>query len=247
MKEIKVLVLGSKGRMGREAVKAIKQEDGLQVIGEVDQGDDLQLALNELAPEVVVDFTIPATVFDNAKCVIANNCHPVIGASGLSLDQIEQLRSLAKEKELGGLIAPNFAIGAVLMMKFAASAAQYMPDVEIIELHHAAKIDAPSATAVRTAQMIAERRSVGSTRPVERESLRGVRGGESDGIKIHSVRLPGLVAHQEVIFGGSGQSLSIRHDSLDRASFMPGVCLACKKVTELKELVVGLENILDIV
>lgn len=244
MKEIGVLVLGSKGRMGREAVKAITQEQGLRLVGEVDRGDDLKLALNELAPDVVVDFTVPTAVFDNAKAVIANDCRPVIGASGLGFDQIKQLQKMAKEKQLGGLIAPNFAIGAVLMMKFAKSTAQYFPDVEIIELHHAAKVDAPSATAIRTAQMIAEARSGDLQKVSGRENLKCARGAESDGVRIHSIRLPGLVAHQEVIFGGSGQSLSIRHDSLDRASFMPGVCLACKKVVELKELLVGLEQLL---
>lgn len=245
MREIRVIVCGAKGRMGKEAVKAVGQEEGLRLVGEVDQGDDLALVIKEALPNVVVDFTVPSAVFDNAKCIISSKCHPVIGTSGLSLDQIKQLQKLAKEKKIGGIIAPNFALGAVLMMKFAGMAAKYFSDVEIIELHHAAKVDAPSATALRTAQLISDARgSASSARPLERESVRGARGAEIDGIRLHSVRLPGLVAHQEVIFGGSGQSLTIRHDSLDRSSFMPGVCLACKKVIELKELVVGLENVM---
>lgn len=244
MDKITVLVAGAKGRMGREAVRAISLQEEMVLVGEVDKDDDLNLALKELAPQVVVDFTVPAAVFDNAKRVLSYNCRPVIGTSGLSLDQIKELQKIAKEKKIGGIVVPNFAIGAVLMMKFAAAAAKYLSDVEIIELHHAAKVDAPSATALRTAQMIEESRAVDPIKRPERETVRGARGAESAGVKIHSVRLPGLIAHQEVIFGGSGQTLTIRHDSFDRSSFMPGVCLACKKVLELDQLVIGLEKIL---
>ena len=245
MKEIRVLVNGAQGRMGQEAVKAISLEDGLQLVGQADINDDLSAKIQETAAQVVVDFTTAAIGFENAKLIIANHTHPVIGTSGFFPEQVQQLQKMCAEQQLGGLIAPNFAIGAVLMMKYAQDAAKYLPYVEIIELHHDRKADAPSGTAIKTANLIAQTRSEKPKKKVtEKEVIAGVRGGNMENIQIHSVRLPGLVAHQEVIFGGISETLTIRHDSIHRESFMPGVCFACKKVVECKELYSGLEQIL---
>ena len=182
----------------------------------------------------------------NAMTAIKLGVSPVIGTTGLSEEAKNEIKKLAEEKKVPVFIAPNFAIGAVLMMLMARQAAKYLPDVEIIELHHDKKLDAPSGTAVQTAQLIQEVREAHKQgHPDEKEKMTGARGAEYEGIRIHSVRLPGYVAHQEVIFGGLGQTLTIRHDSLDRESFMPGVVLACKKVRALSGLTVGLEKILD--
>ena len=205
---------------------------------------DLQSSIRESGAEVVVDFTAPGAVFGNTEAIIGMGVRPVIGTSGLLPEEVEELKVLATGKKIGGIIAPNFAVGAVLMMKFAAEAAKHLPDVEIIELHHEKKADAPSGTAIKTAAMISVSRGKPSEISRGKEILPGARGARAEEVPIHSVRLPGLVAHQEVLFGGSSQTLSIRHDSIHRESFMPGVCLACRKVMDLDQLVYGLEYLL---
>ena len=253
---IKVLVNGALGRMGRTVCGAVKADSDLELVGAVDviAGEveglqvetDLDAALKKFSPEVMVDFTRPNVVFQNVMTALANKVSPVVGTTGLSDEAKEKIRARAEENRTPAFIAPNFALGAVLMMLTAQRIAKYMPDVEIIELHHDKKLDAPSGTAELTAKMISEVRPPHKQgHPDEEERLAHVRGADFDGIKIHSVRLPGYVAHQEVIFGGLGQTLTIRHDSTGRDSFMPGVVLACKKVRGLKGLTVGLDKILD--
>ena len=253
---IKVLVNGALGRMGRTVCSAVNADSELELVGAVDvlEGEveglkvetNLDAALKKFSPEVMVDFTRPAVVFDNVMTALANKVSPVVGTTGLSDDAKEKIRALAEKNQTPAFIAPNFALGAVLMMLAAQKIAKYMPDVEIIELHHDKKLDAPSGTAELTAKMIAEvRPSHKQGHPDEEERLAHVRGADFDGIRIHSVRLPGYVAHQEVIFGGLGQTLTIRHDSTGRDSFMPGVVLACKKVRNLRGLTVGLDKLLD--
>jgi len=264
--EIRVVVTGAAGRMGREVIKAVLKEQDLNLAGAIDikaVGTDvgemvglpkkgvtvqpeLRKVLENTRAHVLVDFTNPQAVIRNAKTALNNGISPVIGTTGLDEVEIEELRKVAERTGLGVLIAPNFALGAVLMMDFTRRAARYFKHVEIIELHHDQKIDAPSGTALKTAQMIeAEREPFRQGHPDEYEKILGVRGGEWKGIRIHSVRLPGLVAHQEVIFGTLGQVLTIRHDSLSRESFMPGVVLGIRRVRHLKGVVIGLENILD--
>lgn len=253
---IKVLVNGALGRMGRTVCSAVKVDAELELVGAVDafegEVDDMKVetnldaALKKFSPDVMVDFTRPNVVFANVMIALENKVSPVVGTTGLSDDAKEKIRELAEKNDTPAFIAPNFALGAVLMMLTAQKIAKYMPDVEIIELHHDKKLDAPSGTAELTAKMISEVRPPHKQgHPDEEERLPHVRGAEVDGIRIHSVRLPGYVAHQEVIFGGLGQTLTIRHDSTGRDSFMPGVVLACKKVRGLKGLTVGLDKILD--
>jgi 4-hydroxy-tetrahydrodipicolinate reductase len=263
---IKVIVCGAYGKMGREVLKAVHNDKELTLVGAVDinstgvdageligasklgvlTGNDLNQVIQETKPDVMVDFTNPASVMANIRVALEKGVRPVVGTTGLTEEHVTEVQKLCQASKLGALIAPNFAIGAILMMKMAQEAAKYLPDVEIIELHHDQKLDAPSGTALRTAELITEVR--GQHRqghPDEFEKLTGARGGEFSGIRLHSVRLPGYVAHQEVIFGGLGQTLTIRHDSISRESFMPGVTLACKKVVSLNGLVFGLEHILD--
>ena len=238
------MINGSKGRMGQESVKAVNADRELELVAQTDLGDNLFDTIKKAQAQVVVDFTTAAVVMENAVAIIESGARPVIGTSGLLPEQISKLRKLCEKHNNGGVIAPNFAIGAVLLMKYAQDAVKYFPSVEIIELHHDRKEDSPSGTAIKTANLLAESRKSVPEKINEKEILPGSRGAVSQGIRIHSVRLPGLVAHQEVIFGGQSQSLKIRHDSIDRDSFMPGVCLACKKVMKLKELVYGLEHLL---
>jgi len=244
---IKILVNGARGKMGQETVKAVQQTEGLELVGETGRSDDLTAMIKTTQADVVVDFTTAAAAFTNTCTIIAAGARPVIGSSGLVAEQMAELAQRCKEKKLGGIIAPNFSLGGVLMMRYASDCARYFPDVEIIEQHHANKADAPSGTALRTAELIAaakELAEVSAVPDISHEKFPGVRGGRYQNIPIHSVRLPGLLAHQEVIFGGVGETLTIRHDSFNRISFMPGVCLACHKVMELDHLVVGLEHII---
>ncbi len=195
--------------------------------------------------DVWVDFTAPKFAYENTFFALGNGFAPVVGTTGFTPDQIEDLTALSMEKKLGGLIAPNFAIGAILLMQFAAQAAKYFPNLEIIELHHDKKKDAPSGTAVKTAELISQvRENCQQGAMDEEELMAGARGAEFDGFRIHSVRLPGLVAHQEVIFGAQGEGLTIRHDSYDRVSFMAGVNLGIKEVVKREKLVYGLEHLL---
>lgn len=244
---INILVNGYRGKMGQEAVRAIEASgDDLNLVGTADTGEDIVALIHKSKAQVVLDFTRADTVYTNTKLIISAGANPVIGTTGLTREQIQELKILCETKKLGALIIPNFSIGAVLMMKYARDAARYFPDVEIIELHHNQKQDSPSGTAIKTAEMIAQNRS-SKNKSFEintKETIPGARGALGYDIPIHSLRLSGLVAHQEVIFGGEGETLTLRHDSLHRQSFMPGVCLACKKVVELDGLVEGLEFIL---
>jgi 4-hydroxy-tetrahydrodipicolinate reductase len=264
MGQIRVLVSGACGRMGREVVKTVLNDEQMNLVGAIDQmhaGKDigmmvggeatgivvennLQQALERYRPDVMVDFTTPATVIDNLRAAIKSGIHAVVGTTGISNDDLEEIAGLCEQYQANALVAPNFAIGALLMMRCAAMAAKYFPQVEIIELHHDQKLDAPSGTSIKTAEMILAGRGEMEIHPVGEEKIQGVRGGEMNGIHLHSVRLPGLIAHQEVIFGGEGQTLIIRHDSLSRESFMPGVALAVKKIIENPGLTYGLEKFL---
>ncbi|MDA0857162.1 MAG: 4-hydroxy-tetrahydrodipicolinate reductase [Proteobacteria bacterium] len=242
---MRVLVNGAKGRMGQEVVKAVTAAADLELVDQTDLGDDLIARIKASQAQAVVDFTTAAVAFENTRKILEAGVHPVVGTSGLLAEQVAELQQLAKDKDIGGLIAPNFAIGAVLLMKYAQDAAKYLPDVEVIELHHNRKADAPSGTAVKTAQLIAEaRQEIPKALVEETELFEGARGSEVHGVRVHSLRLPGLVAHQEVIFGGTGETLTIRHDSIHRESFMPGVCLACRKVIGTQQLFYGLEHLL---
>jgi 4-hydroxy-tetrahydrodipicolinate reductase len=245
MDKIKVIVNGCLGKMGREVVKAISKESDLALVGGVDMQNtgtdigeaagigklnvkvtsDLGQTIKNTGADVVVDFTIPKSVMSAITIIAENKAHAVVGTTGLTEENLKEIDALCKKNKVNTLVAPNFAIGAVLMMKFATEAARHMPKAEIIELHHDQKLDAPSGTSIKTAEMMKK-------------------SSEMKNIPIHSVRLPGLVAHQEVILGGIGQTLTIRHDSISRESFMPGVILAIKKIKGCNGLVYGLENIL---
>jgi len=251
--------------MGRETVKAVFQDPELELVGAVDRtlngvpvqdvlgfdvgglrfSNDLDKTLLEQQADVMVDFTTPATMKGNIDKAIDYGIRPVVGTTGMTPEEIAAWDLRCKQRGIGGLIAPNFAIGAILMMKFAQQAARYLPHVEIIEMHHDQKLDAPSGTALKTLELIAqEREKMAQGHPHEHETLAGARGGDYEGMRVHSVRLPGYVAHQEVIFGGLGQTLTIRHDSINRESFMPGVVLSCKEVMKYEGMVYGLENLL---
>lgn len=253
---IKVIVAGFKGRMGSTAVDMIKNDSELELAALLDpfaaekEIDGVPVFTDKsdlvgLDAEVWVDFTIPKVAYENTHFALENGFRPVVGTTGFTQEQIADLMTLSADKKLGGLIAPNFAIGAVLLMEFAAKASKYFPDLEIIELHHDKKKDAPSGTAVKTAELIREARAYKKQGTAdEEETLVGARGAEFDGFRIHSVRLPGLVAHQEVIFGAQGEGLTLRHDSYDRISFMNGVNLGIKEVVQREQLVYGLEHLL---
>jgi 4-hydroxy-tetrahydrodipicolinate reductase len=245
---IRVGVLGARGRMGSTVVQAVTGADGLTVGAEVDEGDSRDALIG---CDVVVDFTRPDVVLDNLRWCVGHGLDTVVGTSGFGDERLAQVRDwLAAAPGVRVLIAPNFSVGAVLMMRFAQQAARFFESTEVIELHHAAKADAPSGTALRTASMIADaRKQAGLAAPPDATAseLPGARGAEVDGIHVHSVRVAGLVAHQEVLLGGHGETLTIRHDSLDRASFMPGVLLAARKLTTLPPgLTVGLDALLDL-
>ena len=241
---IKVAVLGSRGRMGSEVVKAVNEAKDLELVAELDLGDSLDTLVTKGA-QVVVDFTTPDSVMANLEFVISKNIHAVIGTTGFDDARIAKIKSLLSTSKSGVLIAPNFAIGAVLMMEFATKAAKYFESAEIIELHHPNKVDAPSGTAARTAELMsAVRKEAGlSAGPdATTTSLDGARGANVGQIPVHSVRLRGLVAHQEVLLGGIGETLTIRHDSIDRVGFMPGVLLGVRQVVNHPGLTFGLEN-----
>lgn len=267
---IRVGVCGAAGRMGKEVVKAVMAESDMQLVMAVDIGrtgedaaavagssipsggvlveTDLEVAIQSKKPDVVVDFTSPDAILENVLTVLQGGGRSVIGTTGLSPEGVVRIEKEVAERNLAALIAPNFAIGAVLLMKFAQEASRYFDHAEIIELHHNQKLDAPSGTALRTASLMSKvQPRFGRTNrdESEKETLAGARGGRTEAnIRIHSVRLPGLVAHQEVIFGAAGQTLTIRHDSLDRISFMPGVILAIRKITSVRGVVYGLENLM---
>jgi 4-hydroxy-tetrahydrodipicolinate reductase len=242
---INVAVLGARGRMGSEVVKAVEATDGLALVAALDMGDSLE-QLKGSAAHVVVDFTTPDSVMDNLEFLINNGINVVVGTTGFDDAKLETVRRwLAQNPSVGVLIAPNFAIGAVLMMEFAEKAARYFESAEIIELHHPAKVDAPSGTAARTAELMSAARKaagLGSMPDATTTSLAGARGALVGQIPVHSVRARGLVAHQEVLFGGLGETLTIRHDSIDRAGFMPGVVLGVRKIVNTPGLTHGLDK-----
>lgn len=242
--QTRILVNGAHGRMGQEAVRAISNTPDLLVVAQTGREDDLAAAIKLSQAQLVVDFTNADVAFRSAKTIIEADAHPVMGTTGFLDGQVEQLQAMCAAKRLGGIIAPNFSLGAVLMMRFAAEAARYFPHVEIIEMHHPAKLDAPSGTALNTAEMIAKARVREPAPQQGKELLVGARGAQTKGIAIHSVRLPGVLAEQEVCFGGAGETLSIRHRALNRETFMDGLLLACRKVTQLSSLIYGLEMIL---
>lgn len=266
MEQIRVAIAGAKGRMGQAAVKMVLDEEAFIFVRGIDRvlngedvgkvigsgaigvtfSNDINAVLAGDRPDVLLDLTQPQAAKRHVPLALQYGVRPVVGTTGWSEEELSELDKLAAERGVGAVIAPNFAIGAVLMMQFAKEAAKYLPHVEIVEMHHDQKLDAPSGTAIKTAELIAENRDeMKQGHPEESELLEGARGGYIDGMRLHSVRLPGLIAHQQVLFGGPGQSLSIRHDSYNRESFMPGIKLAIKKVMALDRLVYGLEHLLD--
>jgi 4-hydroxy-tetrahydrodipicolinate reductase len=267
MEQIKIIIAGPRGRMGSEAVKLVTNIDHFELLAVVDHKYDgmmlsdlegfhsihnvpvytnIETCLQNVHADVLIDLTTPEVGMHHAKTALTNNVRPVVGTTGFTAKDLEELEHICHEKKLGCIIAPNFAIGAVLMMKFSQMAAKYFNDIEIIELHHDQKLDAPSGTAVKTAEMIsAVREEKNQGHPNEKETIQGARGATFDGMHIHSVRLPGLVAHQQVLFGSEGQTLTIRHDSYHRGSFMSGVKVAVESVMTHNTFVYGLENILE--
>ncbi|OZM57291.1 4-hydroxy-tetrahydrodipicolinate reductase [Lottiidibacillus patelloidae] len=263
---INIVVAGPRGKMGSETLRLIEQTEHFNLVGCLDRKNeqmkvkdieglpnldapiytDINQCFTELRPDVFIDFTTYEAGKKNMVTALEFGIRPVIGSSGFTEDDEKELKTLTREKSLGAIIAPNFALGAVLMMKFAQMAAKHFPDVEIIEQHHDGKLDAPSGTGIKTAEMIAAVRTEKKQgNPDEKELIEGARGADIQGIKLHSIRLPGLIAHQEVLFGAEGQTLKIRHDSLNRTSFMSGVKLAVETVMHLDDLVYGLENIIE--
>jgi 4-hydroxy-tetrahydrodipicolinate reductase len=247
LEPVRVGVLGARGRMGMEVCRTVESADDLDLVAMIDQGDWLFNA-SDAGAQVIVDFTNPDVVMDNLHWCIDQGINVVVGTSGFTESRIERVRSwLAAKPEVGVVIAPNFALGAVLMMEFAERAAKYFDSIEIIEQHHAQKLDAPSGTALRTAQIIAAARAAagkGEMPDATKDEMAGARGASVDGVRVHSVRANGLVAHQEILFGTTGETLTIRHDSFDRASFMPGVLLAIRTVIERPGLTIGLGALL---
>ena len=246
---IKVAVLGAKGRMGAETVKAISAAHDLSLVAQIDLGDSIE-QITSSGAQVVVDFTHPESVMKNLEFAINNGIHVVVGTTGFDDKRLSEVKKwLASNPKVGAVIAPNFGLGAVLMMQFAAKAAKYFESVEIVELHHPEKADAPSGTASRTAELITEARK-NSQRPAMPDKtssgLDGARGAKVGDVPVHSVRLRGLVAHQEVLLGDQGETLSIRHDSIDRSGFMPGVLLAVREVINKPGLTFGLEHLMDL-
>jgi 4-hydroxy-tetrahydrodipicolinate reductase len=237
---IRVAVLGAQGRMGAEVCRAVDAADDMELVAALDEGDDFALLDGA---QVAVDFTTPSVVMGNVKAVLERGLHVVVGTTGFDDARLAQVREWVDARPgLGALVAPNFGIAAVLMMRFAAVAAPHFDSVEIIELHHPNKVDAPSGTARRTAELIAAARGDRPSPDATTEALDGARGSDVHGVRVHAVRLAGLVAHQEVLLGGHGETLTLRHDSLSRESFMPGVLLAIRWVLDHPGLTVGLDE-----
>ncbi|MGP4047245.1 4-hydroxy-tetrahydrodipicolinate reductase [Streptomyces sp. 2A115] len=249
MSKLRVAVLGAKGRIGSEAVRAVEAADDMELVAALGRDDKLE-TLVDVGTQVVVELTTPASVMGNLDFCVRHGVHAVVGTTGWTDERLAQLNtSLAASQETGVLIAPNFSIGAVLTMKFAQVAAPYFESVEVIELHHPKKVDAPSGTATRTAQLIAAaRQQAGSAAQPDATvtALDGARGANVDGVPVHAVRLRGLLAHQEVLLGAEGETLTIRHDSLHHSSFMPGILLGVRRVVDTPGLTFGLEHFLDL-
>ena len=265
---INVIIEGPRGKMGRAAVQMVQETERFQLVAVLDRKnggkrlsdlegfsgeksdvpiyEDHEECFKTVKADVLIDLTTPEVGRIHTLAALSHGIRPVVGTTGFSDEDLEDLRTMTREKGIGCIIAPNFAIGAILMMKFAQNAAKYFSDVEILEMHHDQKLDAPSGTAIKTAQLISEERTAKKQgHPKEKETIEGARGADFEGMRIHSIRLPGLIAHQEVIFGGEGQTLTLRHDSYDRKSFMSGVRVSVDTVMNLDHLVYGLENILD--
>ncbi|MET9468985.1 4-hydroxy-tetrahydrodipicolinate reductase [Streptomyces sp. NPDC006544] len=249
MSKLRVAVLGARGRIGSEAVKAVEAAEDMELVAALGRGDKLE-ALAEAGAQVAVELTTPDSVMENLDFLVRHGIHGVVGTTGWTEDRLAQLNTwLAASPATGVLIAPNFSIGAVLTMKFAAQAARYFESVEVVELHHPRKVDAPSGTATRTAQLIAAARAeagLGAQPDATATALDGARGADVDGVPVHAIRLRGLLAHQEVLLGSEGETLTIRHDSLHHSSFMPGILLGARRVTQTPGLTFGLENFLEL-
>ncbi|MFF5500214.1 4-hydroxy-tetrahydrodipicolinate reductase [Streptomyces roseolus] len=249
MSKLRVAVLGAKGRIGSEAVKAVEAAEDMELVAALGRGDGLE-TLAEAGAQVVVELTTPDSVMANLEYCVGHGIHAVVGTTGWTEDRLARLNGwLAASPETGVLIAPNFSIGAVLTMRFAQLAAPYFESVEVVELHHPNKVDAPSGTATRTAQLIAKARAeagLGAQPDATATALDGARGADVDGVPVHAVRLRGLLAHQEVLLGGEGETLTVRHDSLHHSSFMPGVLLGARRVVSTPGLTFGLEHFLDL-
>jgi len=263
--KLKVVITGIGGKMGRAMFSGLVREPDIEVVGGVDPrypgedmgtlaglepvnifvSSDLQTVFNEKRPDIMLDFTKPDSAAENVRIALKNKVSCIIGTSGLSKFDLEQIEIDAKENDTPVLVVPNFALGAILMMRFAQETSRFFPHVEVVEMHHDQKLDAPSGTAMKTLEMMAqERKMVHQGAEGEEERIPGSRGGNYAGMRVHSVRLPGLIAHQEVIFGENGQVFMIRHDTLSRESFVPGVLLAIRNVKKLEGVVSGLENIM---
>src|SRR5512139_2909608 len=246
---MKVGVLGARGKVGSEVCRAVEAADDMELVAAVDADESVDELVSKGA-EAVVDFTHPDVVMDNLEFCIDHGIHAVVGTTGFDDERLDQLRSwLSGSPKTGVLVAPNFSIGAILMMRFAAQAAPFYEPVEIVEMHHPEKADAPSGTARRTASLIADARREAGSGPIPdatSTALEGARGADVDGIRVHGLRLRGLVAHQEVILGGPGETLTIRHDSMDRISFMPGVLLGLRSIAKAPGLTVGLEEFMGL-
>ena len=242
-------MLGARGKVGGQVCRSVEEADDMELVAQVDAGDDLETLVSAGA-QVVVDFTHPDVVMDNLEFCISHGIHAVVGTTGFDDERLGRLRTaLAASPQTGVLVAPNFSIGAILMMRFAVEAAPFYESVEIIELHHPDKADAPSGTARRTASLVAEARRRAGAGPMPdatSTSLEGARGADVEGIRVHGLRLRGLVAHQEVILGGPGETLTLRHDSMDRESFMPGVLLGVRSIASHPGLTVGLEQLMGL-
>ena len=249
MSKLRVAVLGAQGRIGSEAVRAVEAAEDMELVAALGRGDKLE-TLAETGAQVAVELTTPASVMGNLDFCVRHGIHAVVGTTGWTEDRLAQLRTwLDGSPRTGVLIAPNFSIGAVLTMRFAQLAAPYFESVEVVELHHPNKVDAPSGTATRTAQLIAAARAeagLGAQPDATRTALDGARGADVDGVPVHAVRLRGLLAHQEVLFGGEGETLTVRHDSLHHSSFMPGILLGARRVVDVPGLTFGLEHFLDL-
>lgn len=246
---LKIAVIGAHGRMGKNVVAAVRQAPDLQLVAELDQGDDVAAALAETGAQIGVDFTVPAATEANVMAMIAAGVHAVVGTTGWDDAALARVRdALGPQPRTGVLIAPNFALGAVLAVRFAEQAARWFESVEVIELHHPDKVDTPSGTALHTAQRIAAARREAGLGPSPDATASGdlaSRGADVDGVRVHSVRLRGLVAHEEILLGGVGEQLTIRTDSFDRSSFMPGVLAAARRISDHPGLTVGLDKLLE--
>lgn len=243
--KIRVLVNGAFGRMGQYVTKAISEHPQLQLAGQTGREYNLKQAIKDSRAEVVVDFTHPDSVYQNVLDIIEVGAHPVIGTTGLKPEQIKDLQKRSAKVGLGGIIAPNFSLGCVLIMKYAKEMAKHIPNVEVIEMHHEAKADSPSGTALRVTEMMSETiTNPNALIAKNHDTIPGSRGASLHGIPIHAIRLPGMLAHLQVLFGNPGETVTLRHDTIDRQCFMPGVCLACVTVPKLERLVYGLEEIL---